>query len=151
LLIEVVMNWPGLGPLLLEAILARDFYVVVGAVMLLSRISGRWHARGRRSAVPGGSSYSRGGPGVKIQPQNGAAAHRASFVHVAVLLLAFLAPYDSPSKIAKCPMLRPRAFILWMSMTISMLRLSCVSQDPAQILRMTKLKTAQRLSRFTFC
>ena len=34
LLIEVVMNWPGLGPLLLEAILARDFYVVVGAVML---------------------------------------------------------------------------------------------------------------------
>jgi peptide/nickel transport system permease protein len=34
LLIEVVMNWPGLGPLLLEAILSRDLYVVVGAVML---------------------------------------------------------------------------------------------------------------------
>jgi peptide/nickel transport system permease protein len=34
LLIEVVMNWPGLGPLLLEAILARDVYVVIGAVML---------------------------------------------------------------------------------------------------------------------
>lgn len=33
LLIEVVMSWPGLGPLLLEAILARDFYVVIGAVM----------------------------------------------------------------------------------------------------------------------
>jgi len=33
-LIEVVMNWPGLGPLLLEAILARDVYVVIGAVML---------------------------------------------------------------------------------------------------------------------
>src|SRR6266851_1050997 len=30
LLIEVVMSWPGLGPLLLEAILARDLYVVVG-------------------------------------------------------------------------------------------------------------------------
>ena len=27
------MNWPGLGPLLLEAILARDFYVVIAAVM----------------------------------------------------------------------------------------------------------------------
>jgi peptide/nickel transport system permease protein len=34
LLVEVVMNWPGLGPLLLEAILARDPYVVIGAVML---------------------------------------------------------------------------------------------------------------------
>jgi peptide/nickel transport system permease protein len=34
LLIEVVMNWPGLGPLLLEAILARDVYVVIGAVIL---------------------------------------------------------------------------------------------------------------------
>jgi peptide/nickel transport system permease protein len=34
LLIEVIMNWPGLGPLLLEAILARDVYVVIGAVML---------------------------------------------------------------------------------------------------------------------
>ncbi len=34
LLVEVIMNWPGLGPLLLEAILARDVYVVVGAVML---------------------------------------------------------------------------------------------------------------------
>jgi peptide/nickel transport system permease protein len=34
LLIEVIMNWPGLGPLLLEAIMARDVYVVIGAVML---------------------------------------------------------------------------------------------------------------------
>jgi peptide/nickel transport system permease protein len=33
LLIEVVMSWPGLGPLLLEAILARDVYVIIGAVM----------------------------------------------------------------------------------------------------------------------
>jgi peptide/nickel transport system permease protein len=33
LLIEVVMSWPGLGPLLLEAILSRDAYVVIGAVM----------------------------------------------------------------------------------------------------------------------
>lgn len=34
LLIEVVMSWPGIGPLLLEAILARDLFVVIGAVML---------------------------------------------------------------------------------------------------------------------
>jgi peptide/nickel transport system permease protein len=33
LLIEVVMSWPGLGPLLLEAILSRDLYVVVGGVL----------------------------------------------------------------------------------------------------------------------
>jgi peptide/nickel transport system permease protein len=33
LLIEVVMSWPGLGPFLLEAILARDVYVVIGGVL----------------------------------------------------------------------------------------------------------------------
>jgi peptide/nickel transport system permease protein len=31
--VEVVMSWPGLGPLLLEAILARDLYVVIGGVL----------------------------------------------------------------------------------------------------------------------
>ncbi|HXJ06238.1 MAG TPA: ABC transporter permease [Candidatus Acidoferrum sp.] len=34
LLVEVIMSWPGLGPLLLEAILARDLYVVIGCVLL---------------------------------------------------------------------------------------------------------------------
>jgi peptide/nickel transport system permease protein len=34
LLVEVVLSWPGLGPLLLEAILARDLYVVIGGVLL---------------------------------------------------------------------------------------------------------------------
>lgn len=34
LLVEVVMSWPGLGPLLLESILARDLYVVIGSVLL---------------------------------------------------------------------------------------------------------------------
>lgn len=33
LLVEVVMSWPGLGPLFLEAILARDLYVVIGGVL----------------------------------------------------------------------------------------------------------------------
>ena len=33
LLIEVVMSWPGLGPLLLESILSRDLYVVIGGVL----------------------------------------------------------------------------------------------------------------------
>jgi peptide/nickel transport system permease protein len=32
-LVEVVTGWPGLGPLLLEASLSRDLYVVVGVVM----------------------------------------------------------------------------------------------------------------------
>jgi peptide/nickel transport system permease protein len=31
--VEVVMSWPGLGPLLLEAILARDFHLVLGLVL----------------------------------------------------------------------------------------------------------------------
>jgi peptide/nickel transport system permease protein len=34
LLVEVVMSWPGIGPFLLEAILARDLYVVIGGVLL---------------------------------------------------------------------------------------------------------------------
>lgn len=34
LLVEVVMSWPGLGPFLLEAILSRDLYVVIGGVLL---------------------------------------------------------------------------------------------------------------------
>lgn len=34
LLVEVVMGWPGVGPLFLEAILARDFGVVLAVVMV---------------------------------------------------------------------------------------------------------------------
>jgi peptide/nickel transport system permease protein len=33
ILVEVIASWPGLGPFLLEAILARDLYVVVGGVL----------------------------------------------------------------------------------------------------------------------
>jgi peptide/nickel transport system permease protein len=33
-IIEVIMSWPGLGPMLLEAILGRDLYLVIGGVML---------------------------------------------------------------------------------------------------------------------
>ncbi|MGH9712973.1 MAG: ABC transporter permease [Candidatus Acidiferrales bacterium] len=36
LLVEVIMSWPGLGPLMVEAILTRDVYVVIGIVMLSS-------------------------------------------------------------------------------------------------------------------
>jgi peptide/nickel transport system permease protein len=35
-LVEVVLSWPGLGPLLLQAILARDLHVVVGVLLLSS-------------------------------------------------------------------------------------------------------------------
>lgn len=34
LLVEVVFSWPGLGPILIESILARDVYIIVGVVML---------------------------------------------------------------------------------------------------------------------
>ena len=33
LLIEVIMSWPGVGPMLLEAVLERDMYIVVAAIM----------------------------------------------------------------------------------------------------------------------
>jgi peptide/nickel transport system permease protein len=33
LLIEVIMNWPGVGPMLLQAVLDRDLYIVIAAVM----------------------------------------------------------------------------------------------------------------------
>lgn len=36
LLMEIVLGWPGLGPLILEAMLARDIYVVMATVMLAS-------------------------------------------------------------------------------------------------------------------
>ena len=36
MLAEVILSWPGLGPLLVEAILARDLYVVMGVVMMSS-------------------------------------------------------------------------------------------------------------------
>jgi peptide/nickel transport system permease protein len=35
-LAEIVLSWPGLGPLLVESILSRDVYVVVAIVMLSS-------------------------------------------------------------------------------------------------------------------
>jgi peptide/nickel transport system permease protein len=35
-LVEVILSWPGLGPLVVEAIFARDTYVVIGVVMLSS-------------------------------------------------------------------------------------------------------------------
>ena len=34
LLVEVVMSWPGMGPLLVAAILSHDLFVVIGATML---------------------------------------------------------------------------------------------------------------------
>jgi peptide/nickel transport system permease protein len=34
LLTEVIMSWPGLGPLMLEGVLARDIYLIVDAVTL---------------------------------------------------------------------------------------------------------------------
>lgn len=34
LLVEVIAGWPGLGPLLLEAALSRDLYLVIGGIML---------------------------------------------------------------------------------------------------------------------
>lgn len=33
-LIEMILSWPGLGPLLLESVLARDLHVVVAAILL---------------------------------------------------------------------------------------------------------------------
>ena len=33
LVVEVILSWPGIGPMLLEAVLARDLFVVLGAVL----------------------------------------------------------------------------------------------------------------------
>lgn len=33
LVVEVVTGWPGLGPLILDATMSRDLYVVIGAVL----------------------------------------------------------------------------------------------------------------------
>jgi peptide/nickel transport system permease protein len=34
LLVEVICGWPGLGPMILDATLSRDFYLVVGGIMV---------------------------------------------------------------------------------------------------------------------
>jgi peptide/nickel transport system permease protein len=34
LLVEIITSWPGLGPMLLQAILSRDLYVVTGGVLI---------------------------------------------------------------------------------------------------------------------
>lgn len=34
LLVEVICGWPGLGPLIVDATLSRDFYLVIGGIML---------------------------------------------------------------------------------------------------------------------
>lgn len=34
IVVEVVTGWPGLGPLILDATMSRDLYVVIGAVLL---------------------------------------------------------------------------------------------------------------------
>ena len=39
LLVEIIVGWPGVGPLLLEAILARDLYVVIGVVMFSTAVT----------------------------------------------------------------------------------------------------------------
>jgi peptide/nickel transport system permease protein len=46
LLVEIVMSWPGLGPLLLESILSRDLFVVIGGVLFstLFLVSGNFIA-----------------------------------------------------------------------------------------------------------
>jgi peptide/nickel transport system permease protein len=36
LLVEVILSWPGLGALLVESILSRDIYVVIGGIMFSS-------------------------------------------------------------------------------------------------------------------
>ena len=51
LLTEVIMSWPGLGPLLLEAVLARDVYVVIGATMLSDLVLSDGYCHGRHSVV----------------------------------------------------------------------------------------------------
>jgi peptide/nickel transport system permease protein len=35
-ILEVILSWPGLGPLMVQSILSRDVYVVIGVVMLSS-------------------------------------------------------------------------------------------------------------------
>jgi peptide/nickel transport system permease protein len=34
LLVEIICGWPGLGPLILDATLSRDFYLVIGGIMV---------------------------------------------------------------------------------------------------------------------
>jgi len=37
-LVEVVMSWPGLGRITIEALIARDLYLIMGSVMMASTV-----------------------------------------------------------------------------------------------------------------
>ena len=37
-LVEVVMSWPGLGRITIEALIARDLYLIMGSVMMASSV-----------------------------------------------------------------------------------------------------------------
>ena len=66
-IVETVFAWPGLGQVTVQSILARDFLVVQGVVLLGSfvtvalNLAGRHSLQRRRSAHPaGGGAMTRG-------------------------------------------------------------------------------------------
>ena len=112
LLVEVVMSWPGLGPLLLEAILARDFYLVLGLVLASTvllvggnMVADVAAARGR-PAHPRGGAVSRRGRRRRRARAGGRAPGRA--------VRRLPRPLRRrPSRTARCPMRRPRGCTSW--------------------------------------
>ena len=54
LLVEVLVGWPGLGPLFLEAIMARDFALVLGVVMSSATSADRRQSGGGPAALSRG-------------------------------------------------------------------------------------------------
>ena len=107
LLTEVIMSWPGLGPLLLEAVLARDIYVVIGATMFstLFLVMG--------TAVADILLYASDS---RIHPEE-AEMKRISLravslvclgvIHLSVLLAGFFSPYDFAAQDRELPYCPP--------------------------------------------
>ena len=63
LLVEVVMGWPGLGPLLLDAIMARDMAVVLAVVLLSAVLLVLGNLAGGSAALRSGSAH----PGAEMK------------------------------------------------------------------------------------
>jgi len=95
LLVEVIMSWPGMGPLLVEAILARDLYVVIGGVLLstLFLVAGNF---GADLLLYWGRSEDPHRAGSKMIKRRQLAKWLAVLValHGVIACAGFFAPYD---------------------------------------------------------
>ena len=82
LVVEVVMSWPGLGPLLLDAILARDFFLALGLVLVSTVLLVGGNMLADALLLATDPAHPHGGP---VSRRRAGGRSRSLAVHVAAL------------------------------------------------------------------